>query len=74
MEKREKYFEDVVSKKLITEMLTDKVDDIFIRLQEELGIESGDVFPWEELDIDSNIKDLAKSIFLTLERQYYDGR
>ena len=52
--------------------LEDAVQDIFIEMQDKLGITSGDVSPEYGFQLEIDTRMLAKMIQLTLEQQKED--
>ena len=53
----------------VIKLLEEKVNDIFFEMQEELGIESGDITPLGVLELDKRTEELAEIITLVLENQ-----
>ena len=53
----------------IYEMLMDEVNGIFCYWQEELSIETGDITPWDETDIEIKCSELADLIEKVLKYQ-----
>jgi len=54
---------------MIFEKLQDKVTDIFLEMQEELGITCGDCAPLDEFALDNAESELAEIIANILRRQ-----
>ena len=49
-------------KERINEMLEEKINDIFLEIQEEEGIESGDIAPIDSYVLDNLTMELAEKI------------
>ena len=57
------------TKEKILNLLNDKVDEIFLEMQEELNIEDGNIFPLDKLELDNCIERLADKIEDVLNSQ-----
>ena len=53
----------------ILKLLEDKVDDIFLEMQNELDINNGDISPLDAFELDNYIKQLADKIEVVLNNQ-----
>lgn len=53
----------------ILQLLEAKVDEVFLEMQNELGIEDGNVFPLDSLQLDICIHNLADKIEVILNSQ-----
>lgn len=53
----------------IFEMLEEKINDIFLEIQEEEGIESGDIMPLDSYVLENLTMELAETIASVIEFQ-----
>lgn len=53
----------------ILNLLEEKVDEIFLQMQDELNIENGDIFPLDKFELDNCIEQLADKIETVLNTQ-----
>ena len=56
-------------KEKILQLLDDKVDEVFLEMQEELNIEDGNIFPLDALELDNCKEQLANIIESVLTTQ-----
>mgnify|MGYP003413189621 CR=1 FL=1 len=57
------------TKEKILNLLEEKVDEIFLEMQNELGIDDGNIFPMDKLELDNSMEQLADKIKLVLDSQ-----
>ena len=58
-----------IMKDRIIESLHRKIDEVYCEFQRELGINSGDIDPWSELEQDKLIDQLAEAMVNVLAHQ-----
>ena len=65
-----------IDMKQIKSDVEEKVNEVFLKHQEMLGIKSGDINPFDQIDLDSAIEDLSNIIakVLKYEFNYTEGR
>lgn len=54
---------------MIDALLTEKLDEIFLEMQERFGIKSGDVEPLDDIELAEKQMDLAMTIGRILRKQ-----
>lgn len=57
------------TKEKILSLLEDKVDEIFLEMQNKLNIEDGNIFPMDAFELDNCINALADKIEVVLNSQ-----
>lgn len=57
------------TKEKIINLLEEKVDEIFLQMQNELGIEDGNIYPLDALELDNYMEQLADKIKVVLDSQ-----
>lgn len=57
------------TKEKILNLLEEKVDEIFLQMQDELNIEDGNIFPLDKYELDICINTLADKIETVLNTQ-----
>lgn len=55
---------------IVMEMLNEKVDEIFLAVQERTGIQHGDIAPWDAVELNLRMDALADIIAQISEWQY----
>ena len=53
----------------IVQLLEDKVNEVFLEMQDDLGIQDGGIFPLDELDLNDCKEHLAEVIERVLNTQ-----
>ena len=53
----------------VFKLLKRRVDEVFLEMQNELGIEYGDIMPLEAFELDKRTEELADIITLVLKNQ-----
>ena len=53
----------------IRDRIFDEVNTIFLNYQEDMGIESGDILPWDEAELDNCMDTIADIITRVLHYQ-----
>lgn len=56
-------------KEKILQLLENKVDEIFLEMQNELNIQDGNIFPLDALELDNCMENLANKIEHVLNTQ-----
>ena len=57
------------TKEKILNLLEEKIDEIFLEMQDELNIEDGNIFPLDKYELDICISTLADKIKTVLDSQ-----
>ena len=57
------------TKEKILNLLEEKVDEVFLEIQNELNIEDGNIFPMDKYELDICINTLADKIEVVLNSQ-----
>ncbi len=58
-----------MNKSTIKDLLTEKIDEIFIKIQDSEKIENGDISPLDGLAIDEKIDEISEIIARVIEYQ-----
>jgi hypothetical protein len=53
----------------VNEMLTEKIENIFLEMQSKLGIKYGDVAPWDAIQLENKTEELSRMICFILAKQ-----
>lgn len=56
-------------KERINEMLADKINEVFAEMQKEMNIESGDILPMDNLELDDLTDKMAEVIARVISYQ-----
>lgn len=59
-----------IDMKQIKSDVEEKVNEVFLKHQEMLGIKSGDINPFDQIDLDSAIEDLSNIIAKVLKYEF----